>query len=69
MGPTVIWKEKTRIYGTQGVSNNYLPSLCNILDALKILSLQLISQVLSNAMYTNYFIIFLQIDNMVSNYW
>ena len=45
-------------YGILGVSNNYPSSLCNILDALKILLPQLISQVLSNAMYTNYFIIF-----------
>ena len=51
-------KGGARIYGTLGVSNNYPSSLCNILDALKILLLHLISQVFGNAMYTNYFINF-----------
>ena len=50
--------ERARIYGIVEVFNNYPPSLRNILDSLKILLPQLISQVLSNATYTNYFINF-----------
>ena len=42
-------KREVRVYDILGIFNNYPSSLRNILDALKILLPQLISQVLSNA--------------------